>query len=373
MESTAAVLFSSPGEYQTATVTLDEPRQDELVIRLVASGLCHSDDHYATGDLTPKKIPFCGGHEGAGVVEQVGPHTSGFEVGDHVIMTFMPACGRCFWCSQGKQELCDTGAQAESGGRPDDPNSYRLSIDGEPCGQMTGISTFSERTLVSTRSAYKVPKDVPLKYLCLLGCGVGTGYGSAINAAEVRPGHTVIVMGMGGIGCAAVQGAAHAGAANVIVVDPLELKRELAGDFGATHAVASIEAATDLARSFTNGQGADSTIVTVGRLQPEDLTNAVESIRKGGIAALTAVGTFQPVATELNLGMLSMMQKTIRGVVFGNWSPFVSVPRLLDLYQRGQLKLDEMVTATYSIEQVAQGYRDLKDGKNLRGMVDFEA
>lgn len=371
MESTAAVLFSSPGEFQTATVTLDEPRQDELVVRLVSSGMCHSDDHYAMGDLVPKQLPFCGGHEGAGVVEKVGPHTPGFEVGDHVIMTFMAACGRCFWCSQGKQELCDLGALAESGGRPDDPNSFRMSIDGQPCGQMTGISTFSERTVISTRSAYKVPKDIPLTYLCLLGCGVGTGYGSAVNAAEVRPGHTVIVMGMGGLGSAAVQGASHAGAANVIVVDPLEMKRELAGEFGATDAVATIEEATDLARSYTNGQGADSTIVTVGRIEPQDVTSATESIRKGGIVALTAVGQLHTVPTDLNLFMFSMMQKTLKGVVFGNWSPFVSVPRLLDLYQRGQLKLDEMVTARYTIDQVAQGYRDLKAGKNLRGMIDF--
>lgn len=372
MKSTAAVLLSSPGEFQTVTVELDEPRQGEILVRLVASGLCHSDDHYATGDLVPKVLPFCGGHEGSGVVEKVGPNTPEFEVGDHVVMTFLPACGRCFWCSQGKQELCDNGAQAESGGRPEDPNSYRLSVDGQPCGQMTGLGTFNEYTVINTRSAYKVPKDIPLKYLCLLGCGVGTGYGSAINAADVRPGHTVIVMGLGGIGSAAVQGAAHAGAANVIVVDPAEFKREIAGEFGATESFATIEEATDKARQYTNGQGADSTIVTVGRLQPQNVTDAMESIRKGGTVALTAIGTFQPIATELNLGMLSMMQKTLKGVVFGNWSPFVSVPRLLELYRGGKLKLDEMVTRTYTIDQVAQGYRDMHAGINVRGMIDFE-
>lgn len=373
MQSAAAVLFSSPGEFQSANVTLDEPRKDELRIRLVASGLCHSDDHYATGDLTPRVLPFCGGHEGAGIVDKVGPDTTGFEVGDHIVMTFLPACGRCFWCSQGKQELCDNGALAESGGRPEDPGSYRLSIDGKPCGQMTGISTFSEYTVVNVRSAFKVPKEVPLKYLSLLGCGVGTGFGSAVNAAEVHPGHTVIVMGMGGIGCAAVQGAAAAGASNVIVVDPVEFKREKATEFGATEAFATIEEATERARSYTNGQGADSTIITVGRLQPENVTTAVDSIRKGGIVALTAVGNFQPTMTEINLGLLSMMQKTIKGVVFGNWSPFVSVPRLLDMYVRGQLKLDEMVTRTYTIDEVAQGYRDMKAGKNVRGMIEFDS
>jgi len=372
LQSTAAVLFSSPGEFTTAQVELDEPRQGEILVRLVASGMCHSDDHYATGDLTPKVLPFCGGHEGAGVVERVGPATDGFEVGDHVVMTFLPACGRCFWCSQGKQELCDNGAQAESGGRPEDPSSYRLSIDGQPCGQMTGLGTFNQDTVINTRSAFKVPKDVPLKYLSLLGCGVGTGYGSAINAADVRPGHTVIVMGLGGIGSAAVQGAAHAGAAHVLVVDPGEVKREVAAEFGATESFATIEEAAEKARHYTNGQGADSTIVTVGRLQPHDVTVAMDSIRKGGTVALTAVGTFQPVLTELNLGMLSMMQKTLKGVVFGNWSPFVSVPRLLELYRHGRLKLDEMVTRTYSIEQVAQGYRDMHAGLNVRGMIDFE-
>lgn len=372
MESTASVLFSSPGEFQTARVTLDEPRQGEIMVRLVASGLCHSDDHFATGDLQPAVLPFCGGHEGSGVVEKVGPNTQEFEVGDHVVMTFIPACGRCFWCSQGKQQLCDRGANATSGGRPEDPTSFRMSLDGKPVGQMTGLGTFSERTVVSVHSAFKVPKDVPLKYLCLLGCGVGTGYGSAINAAEVQPGHTVIVMGMGGIGAAAVQGAAHAGAANVILVDPSEFKREVASEFGATESFATLEEAADKARHYTNGQGADSNIITVGRLQPADVTGAVESIRKGGVVSVTAVGTFTPEMTELNLGMLAMMQKTIKGVVFGNWSPFVSVPRLLDLYRSGKLKLDELVTRTYTIDEVAQGYRDMHAGINVRGMIDFE-
>ena len=229
MRTRGAVISTSPGRYETMELELDEPGQDELLVRMVASGLCHSDDHLATGDLRPSVLPMAGGHEGSGVVERVGPHTPGFEVGDHVVFSFLPACGRCRWCATGQQNLCTFGATILSGSRPGDPESFRLhTLDGQRVAQLSGVSTFCEHTVVSVMSAVKVPKDLPLETLCLLGCGVGTGWGASVHSAELTPGDTVIIMGIGGIGINAVQGAAHAGASHVIAVDPVAMKREAA-------------------------------------------------------------------------------------------------------------------------------------------------
>lgn len=371
-KSRASILRSVPGEFEPAVVEVEDPRPGEIMVRMAAVGLCHSDDHIATGDFEVAMLPMCGGHEGAGVVEKVGAGTTGFEVGDHIVLTFLPSCGRCLWCARGMQQLCDSGAYALTGSRFDDPTSYRLRLDGQACGQQLGVSAFSEYTTVSVLSAYKVPKHLPLNRLCLLGCAVGTGWGTAVNAAQVRPGQTVIVMGLGGVGASAVQGAAHAGAANLLLVDPVASKREAATLFGATESFATIEDAADRAREFTNGQGADATIITVGRMDPADLTAAVDSIRKGGTVAMTSMGAFSPQDVQLNLSFVTLFQKTIKGVIYGNWSPFEAVPTMLDLYANGHLNLDDMVTRTYSLDDVAQGYRDMKAGEIIRGVVEFD-
>lgn len=191
MRTRGAIIRQAPGTYEIADLELDEPRRGELTVQMVAAGLCHSDDHIATGDHAVGSYPICGGHEGAGVVVQVGPETSGWNEGDHVVFSFLAACGRCRWCAKGLQNLCDRGAAIMTGSRPDDPASFRLSLDGAPVAQTCGLSTFSEYTTVSVDSAVKVDKDLPLDKLCLLGCGVGTGWGAAVNSAEVYPGQTV--------------------------------------------------------------------------------------------------------------------------------------------------------------------------------------
>ncbi len=228
MLTRGAVLREVPGRFEVVELEVDDPRQGEIRVRMAAAGLCHSDDHHATGDQKVAILPFAGGHEGAGVVEAVGPNTAGFAEGDHVVFSFLPACGRCRWCAHGMQNLCDLGASLGTNARWDDPTSFRLALDGRPVGQMCGLSTFCEVTTVSTASAVKIDPTIPLEIACLTGCGVGTGWGAAVNSADVRPGQVVIVMGIGGIGINAVQGAAHAGAAAVIAVDPVAFKRESA-------------------------------------------------------------------------------------------------------------------------------------------------
>jgi S-(hydroxymethyl)glutathione dehydrogenase/alcohol dehydrogenase len=372
IQSRGAVVRKAPGKFEVVDLEVDDPRQGEIRVKMVASGLCHSDDHLATGDMPVGMYPFCGGHEGGGIVESVGENTGGFSVGDKVIFSFLPACGKCRWCATGHSNLCDLGALLLAGSRWSDPTDFRLHLDdGSPVGQMCGISTFSQYTTVSVDSAIKVAEDTPLERACLLGCSVGTGWGSAVNTGEVRPGDTVIVMGIGGIGINAVQGAAHAGASNIIAVDPVGFKRETAESLGATHSVDNMEAATEIAQSFTNGQGADVAIVTVGVTSGEHVAEAFNSIRKQGTVVVTGLGDLTEVGLPIPISQLTLFEKKLKGSLFGSSNPNADIPKMLDMYRAGHLKLDELVTTEYAIEDVARGYEDMHAGKNIRGVIRY--
>jgi NDMA-dependent alcohol dehydrogenase len=372
MKTRASILRSAPGKYETAELELEEPRAGEVLVKLAASGLCHSDDHLATGDMPVPVYPIAGGHEGSGVVQQVGPGVRHLKEGDHIVFSFIPGCGRCRWCARGQQNLCDLGANMLVGARFEDPTSFRMSLDGAPVAQMAGISTFSEYTTVDMNSCVKIPDDIPLDKACLVGCGVGTGWGSAVNSADLRVGDTVVIMGIGGIGINAVQGAAHAGAQNIIAVDPVQFKREKAQEMGATHCYDNIEEATEVAKSFTNGQGADASIVTIGITKGEHIAQAFAATRKGGTIVVTGIGDLTEVGIPVPLAELTLAQKRIQGSLFGACSPSIDILLQLELYQAGTLKLDELVTNTYTLDQVAQGYEDMHAGKNIRGVVVYD-
>jgi len=364
--------MQAPGIYEVTDLEVDDPRQGELRIRMVACGLCHSDDHVATGDMPVGTYPVCGGHEGAGVVESVGANTPGWQAGDHVIFSFMPSCGRCRWCATGRQNLCDLGAAMLSGARFDDPTSFRLHLlDGTPVGQALGISTLAEMTTVSVSSVVKIDEDLPLEKVCLLACAVGTGWGSAVNLAQAQPGDTIIVMGVGGVGINAVQGAAQAGASNVVAVDPVAFKREKALELGATRVFADIGEADSFVRSITNGQGADSAIVTVGVVSGQIVAQALASVRKAGTVVVTAVGDITAVGLPISVPELTLFQKRIQGGVFGASNPTWDILKQLQMYRDGRLKLDELITKEYKLDEVARGFEDMHAGKNIRGVVRF--
>jgi S-(hydroxymethyl)glutathione dehydrogenase/alcohol dehydrogenase len=368
----AAVLFEQPGKWELADVEVEAPRRGEILIRMAAAGLCHSDDHIALGSLPlAGLLPIAGGHEGAGVVEAIGPDTDGFEVGDHVVLPFLPACGRCRWCASGMQNLCDSGARVLTGARED--GSFRLGIDGEPIRQMGGTATFSEYSTVAVNSAVKVDSSVDLTAACLTSCSVSTGWGAAVHSAPVGAGDVVIVLGVGGIGMNAVQGARYAGAAVLIAVDPVEWKSRRALSFGATHAVATLDEAAEIARSFSDGQGADVAIVCVGVTEPSHVGQAFSAIRKGG--ACVVVGLSGPSGeTDLPVSLreLVLYQKRVQGSLFGGCNPTRDIPMLLKLYQIGQLQLDELITARYRLEEINEGFADMHAGKNLRGVIVFD-
>ena len=372
MKTRAAIVRHAPGKFETVELDLDEPRDGEVLVELKAAGLCHSDDHLATGDMRVPLYPIAGGHEGAGIVRQVGPGVRNVRPDDHIVFSFLPACGRCRWCARGMQNLCDLGAFALIGSRFDEGNSFRMSLDGAPISQMACVSTFSQFTTVDENSCVKIPDDIPFDAACLVGCGVSTGWGSAINSAAVEVGHTVIVMGVGGVGINAVQGAVHAGALHVIAVDPNAFKREFSRQLGATNAFANIAEATDFAKSVTNGHGADSAIVTVGVTKGEHVGEAFAAIRKGGTVVVTGMGDLTEVGIPVPLSELTLFQKRIQGSVYGSCAPTIDILEQLQLYKEGILKLDELITTRYSLDDIAQGYEDMHAGKNIRGVAVFD-
>jgi NDMA-dependent alcohol dehydrogenase len=371
MRAKAALLTRVPGKWEICDVEVDDPRDHEVLVRLVATGLCHSDEHFATGDMPVGTLPYCGGHEGAGVVEAVGPGVVGLSVGDHIVTSFIPACGRCRWCASGMQNLCDLGAQLLTGKQLD--GTFRMHLDGVGVGQMGFVGTFAEYSVMPEWSCIKIDPDIPLKVAAILGCAVPTGWGSAVNAAEVVPGDVVVVAGTGGVGINSVQGASHAGASRVIAADPVQMKQKAALTLGATDAVGSIAEAAALARELTNGQGADSAIVTVGVLKPEHVGEAFSAVRKAGTLVLTSGGNVMEAGLPVGFTELVMFQKRIQGAVYGQMSPTKDVPRLLDMWRAGKLKLEELITTTYRLADINTAYEDMYAGLNLRGVIEFGA
>lgn len=379
METRAAILDGPGQEWKVETIKLDPPKAGEVVLELVGSGLCHSDEHLVTGDLVLdsavaaemglRQFPVIGGHEGAGKVVEVGEGVTSVAVGDHVCLGFIPSCGRCPSCATGKQNLCDMGALLLAGVQVSDLTCRHHRQDGSDLGIMCCIGTFAEHTVVNEASCIKIDKDIPLDKAALVGCGVTTGWGSATYAAEVQSGETVVVVGCGGIGMNAVQGAAMAGAANVIAVDPLEFKREQSQVFGATHTASSIEEATALVTEMTHGQMADKAIITVGEGNGALIAPTMAIIGKGGRVVHTSVAPINDTDVTMSLFDLTLMQKQLVGSIFGSANPRYDIPRLLGMYQAGTLKLDELVTRTYTLDEVNQGYQDMRDGTNIRGMI----
>lgn len=380
MRTRAAVLYAPHTDYVIEEIELDPPKANEVLVKFTASGMCHSDEHMVTGDMAMdqgildmlgwQQYPIIMGHEGAGVVVEVGPGVTELVPGDHVVTSFVPSCGRCPSCASGHQNLCDNGAYLLSG-RQADGTARHHSLDGQPIATMCCLGTFAEHSVMNINSLVKIEPDLPLDKACLVACGVTTGWGSAAYAADVAPGDTVVVIGTGGVGMNAVQGAHHAGAKFVIALDPVEFKREQAQKFGATHGAASVEEAQALLGELTWGRNADKVIVTVGEGKGADLGTYMGMVAKGGKLVFTSVANMNDNEVTLNLFDLSMQQKSIVGTLFGSANPRHDIPKLLSMYRAGQLKLDELVTRTYTLDDINQGYQDMRDGINIRGVIVY--
>lgn len=368
MKTRAAVLWGLHQKWEVEELELDGPKAQEVLVKLTASGLCHSDDHLVTGDM-PMNLPVVGGHEGAGVVTEIGPGVSEVEVGDHVVLSFIPACGRCRECARGRSNLCVYGAAIVAGPQLD--GTFRFHGRGHDIGQMCVLGTFSEYTVVPISSVVKVDNDIPLDKAALVGCGVTTGYGAAVRTGETRDGDTVVVMGVGGLGINAVQGAKIAGARYVIALDPVAYKRERSFEFGATHVAASIEEALALVADLTRGTMADVCVVTTDSGEGAYVAQGLSLVGKRGRVVMTAIPHPTDTTVDMSLFDLTLYEKQVRGCLFGSSNPRNDIYRLLDLYQADRLKLDELITREYTLDEVNQGYEDMHSGRNLRGIVRF--
>lgn len=351
-------------------IELDPPKEREALIRLAASGICHSDDHLDQGDMQIPFAPLLGGHEGAGIVEEVGPGVTHIAPGDHVVLSFIPACGTCIPCVSGHQNLCDQGAGVLAGKAPD--GTHRIHHHGNGVGAMSYLGTFSPYCIAPIDAVIKIDPEIPLKTAALVGCGVPTGWGSAVYAAETQIGDTVVVAGVGGVGMNAVQGANHAGAAQIVAVDPVQWKRAKAIEFGATHTAASLEEAEPLVVEITNGRLADRGIFTVGVGYGNLLQGLQVLVRKGGVIAFTSAAPMQQTEVSLDLFTFAMSEKRLQGTLFGSCAPRNDIPMLLGLYQAGKLKLDELITKRYRLEEINDGFSDMREGRVIRALIEYE-
>ena len=380
VKSRAAIISGTGQDWDVVDIEVDGPKSGEVLVEWKAAGLCHSEEHMITGDMAPPEEmweaagienlwPLIGGHEGAGVVAEVGPNVSSVAVGDHVSASFVPSCGRCRYCSTGRQNLCDaSGGTFKKGMITDGTSRHRLD-DGTDLNLFAKLGTFSQYSCVSDESVIKVEPDLPLEAVALVSCGVATGFGSATERAGTKAGDNVVVVGIGGIGINAVQGAASAGAQRVIAIDPVEFKREQAMEMGATHTFASMEEAFPAVQEMTWGHMAERVVMTPGVLHGDMMAMGMSLAGKGGTVVVTAIAPMTQSESSVNLFELAMWNKEIKGTIFGSLNPRADIPRLLSMYREGTLKLDELITNTYSLDDINEGYRAMRDGENIRGVV----
>ncbi len=363
----AAICHEKNQPLRVEDVTLDPPRRDEVRVRMAATGVCHSDLSVVHG-VIPMKLPCVLGHEGAGVVEEVGEGVTHLAPGDKVVLSWVTPCGRCFYCRLGKPHLCEVGEQINRTNRMPDGTS-RLRRNGEELSAFSALGALAEEAVVPANAAVKVPASAPLDKCALLGCAVTTGVGAVFNTARVTPGSRVAVFGAGGVGLNAIQGAAIAGAERIVAVDAQPAKLERARIFGATDVIdASQGDPVPAIRKLTSGRGADYVFEAVGR--KETIEQAVSATRKAGTCVIIGVGSPKE-SVALNVFGLPYFERRLVGCWYGSSNVHVDVPKLLGLYQAGKLKLDELVTRTYRLDQVNDAFTDMTSGANARGVVVF--
>ncbi len=352
----AAVLREVKKPLVIEEVTLDEPGPGQVLVKTAATGACHSDLHFIEG-LWPIQTPAVLGHEASGVVERVGPDVTYVEPGDHVILLFVPFCGTCRECTTGRPNLCIQGRTS----------SGTIHIGDQTVVPFASMSSFAEYMVVPEGGLVKIRNDVPLDKAAVVGCGVMTGVGAAINTAKVQPGSACAVIGTGGVGLNVIQGCALAGAERIIAVDIHPNKLEMAREFGATHFVdASKEDAVAKVRELTDG-GVDFAFEVIGL--PEAITQAFEMARRGGEAIIVGMA---PLGSEAAISAPAFLQeKVLKGCCYGSTRPRYDMPRLLDLYMAGKLKLDELVSRTYPLDGINDAFAAMKNGEVARSVMVF--
>jgi len=390
MKTNAAVFYKANQPLAIEELELDDPKEGEVRVKMAAVGLCRSDHNVMVGTRPVGMTPMVLGHEGAGVVDAVGPGVTRIKPGDHVVLMFIPTCGRCHNCVSGRSHSCVLSANIAKGlglagvlwlimmlvyspiigwgvfgfGGP----GHALASD---AAQFCLIGAFSEYAVVHQDSVCVVDHSYPFQAACLVGCGVVGGFGAAVNRARVTPGSSVLVIGVGGVGMNVVQGARAAGAGTIIAADIFDQKLAWAKNFGATHTInAETEDVVARALEITGGQGVDFAFEVISR--PPTIAQAFEATARLG--TVVVIGLTPSHFDSLPISPLNLVlpQKTLMGTLYGTSNALIEIPKLLHMYHQGQLKLNELVTNTYTLEQINQGYADMAAGKNIRGVLRFD-
>jgi NDMA-dependent alcohol dehydrogenase len=364
----AAVCTGLNQPLEVRNLDLAPPKAGEVLVRMGASGVCHSDLSIQNGTLFGA-FPIVLGHEGAGVIEQIGDGVEDLAPGDHVVISWVPQCGTCYFCARGQAFLCEAGGNAmATGGLLD--GTTRFSSNGVPVRQMACSGTFSERAVIPAIGAVKIPDDIPFEIAALIGCGVLTGVGAALNTADIRGGDTVAVIGCGGVGLNVIQGARIAGAAEIIAIDMVAAKLELARELGATKVVSAAE--NDPVASvleLTGGRGADVVFEVVGLRQTIEQT--ITMTRRGGQAVLVGVPSMDVMLELPAFFGVVLMAKTVKGCWYGSSNVREDVPKLLEHYTRGELKLDELISRRISIADIMDAFAAMEAGEVARSVIVY--
>jgi S-(hydroxymethyl)glutathione dehydrogenase / alcohol dehydrogenase len=361
----AAVLYEANTPLQVIDVEQQGPQAGEARVRVMATGICHSDWHIINGDWT-LPLPMVLGHEAAGIVEKVGDGVSNVQPGDHIIFSFRPHCGRCLYCSIGRSILCD-GHRSVRWAMLD--GTCRLKREGKEIFQMARIGTFSESVVCPAEMLIPIKKEMPWPQAALMGCCVPTGVGAVTRCAEVEAGASVFVIGCGGVGLNVIQGARIAGAGKIIACDLLDNKLDFAREFGATHTLnASREKVVEEVRALTGGRGADYAFDAIGG--EATTLQILDAIRPGGIAVIVGMAAMS-VRAPVTPYMMALQEKTLKGTMYGSVRPNIDFPKLVDLYLDGRLKIDQLVSRTYKLDEINEGFAALRSGQVARGVVVF--
>ena len=366
MKIKAAVLYEPNTPFQTETLDLALPEAGEVLVRIAAAGVCHSDWHLVTGD-TQHAMPVVPGHEGAGVVEAVGEGVSRIRPGDHVALNWAPNCGDCFYCLRGRPSLCTAFVEPIWAGTMMD-GTTRLSKAGRPVYSFSALACFADYTVVPQECCVGLSDDVPFDVAALIGCAVTTGVGAVLNTARVEPGSNVAVFGAGGVGLNVIMGAKLAGAGRIIAVDNNEAKGDLALSFGATDVLINSPDVIGDIRRLTEGRGADTVFEAVGLPAVQELCLA--AARPAGLVVfvgLSAMGS----ATNLPGAIITRQEKTVTGSYYGTANTARDFPLYADLYMRGKLDLGRLVSKRYTLEQINEAYADMLGGEMARGVIVF--
>lgn len=366
MKTKAAVFHEPNVPFQIEVLDLATPQRGEVLVKMAAAGVCHSDWHLMTG-ATKHPVPVVPGHEGAGVIMEIGEGVTRVKTGDHVALNWAPNCGECFYCLRDSPSLCTTYVGPLWAGTMLD-GSTRFTKNGEPVYHFSAVACFADHVVIPEVCCVPLNKEVPLNVAALIGCAVTTGVGAVVNTARVEPGSSVAVFGAGGVGLNIIMGAQLAGASQIIAIDTNETKGDLAQAFGATDVlIASPDVVQDV-RGLTEGRGADYVFEAIGL--PAVQEQCLEAVRPGGMVTLVGVSPMGS-ATNLPGAIITRQEKTVTGSYYGSANTVRDFPLYADLYLKGKLDLDSLISRTYSLEKINEAYADMLGGEMARGIIVF--